>query len=259
MERRLPYVKKICIFLLLLNAVSGITVCTADEPSFGSKKIRFQLWTELDSFPGLERKVTDNEAFSKKPKNSYQKEQIEAQKKMALLDFSTERMESLAEFLLEGMIYGWNFDYTPYDKSRKVAEFFEFTQIHPFDPLINKIDYESPEIIGTEKLRCWINTERTDSQYLSLREWNSVTVPKIHGTGSGSLEEDFDGIKKAVENAIKDAVREYFRTVIKNKPKEITGRVLVTGTPEIYIKSGRYYANLDFFMETDKIKEYNSY
>lgn len=255
MERRLPYVKRICFFLFLFVTAA----VSATEPSFGSKKIRFQLWTELDSFPGLELKVTDNEAYKKEAKTPYQKEQIEAQKKLALMDFSINRMKKLAPFLLEGMIYGWNFDYTPYDKSRKVAEFFEFTQIQPFDPSVNKIDYENPEIIGTEKLSCWVHTERTDSQYLSLREWNSVTVPKIHGTGSGPMEDDFDGIIKAVENAIKDAVREYFRTVVKNKPKEITGRVLITGTPEIYIKSGSYFANLDFFMETDKITVYNSF
>ena len=63
----------------------------------------------------------------------------------------------------------------------------------------------------------------------------------------------------AVRNAIKDAVRAYFRTKIKNKPKEIRGRVLLRREPLIGIDAGRYKVQLDFFLETDKIVPYTQF
>lgn len=276
MERRLPLIrisKKAFVSLLLLCTVFCPGILFNDrlyaqetESSFGSRKIRFMLTVPTDSYPGLEMRSGKESPFhdgdvidfSPEPKDVSEQEDFE-EKRQYLLDFPVNRMKELAAFVLEGMIYGWNWEYVPSDKARKVADFFEFTQIHEFDEEINKIRYDQSEIIDSTALRCWVNTERTEAQYLSLREWNSVQIPRIHGNGSGSMEKDFDGIREAVQNAIKDAVREYFRKTIKNKPKELSGRVLVTGTPKIYIKEGRYFADLDFFIETDRIIKYTSY
>lgn len=222
--------------------------------------------TQLDAYPGLEQRAGiespfhDGDVIDFSPDQKDVTEQPDyEEKRQYILNYPVNRMKELSAFVLEGMLYGWTWEYTPSDKARKVADYFEFSQIHQFDENINKIKFEQPEIIDTSKLRCWVITERTEMQYLSLREWNSVKIPKIHGSGTGSLEKDFDGVKEAVQNAIKDAVREYFRTTIKNKPKELRGRVLLTGSPKIYIKQGRYFADLDFFMETDKIIMYTSY
>lgn len=271
MERHLPYVKKILVSLFAIASFSsffctGFISAQETEGSYGSRKILFQLTTQMDAFPELElREGTDSPFhdghiidFSPAQKNDSVIEGYEDKRKY-LLDYSIDSLKTLAPFVLEGMIYGWNWEYTPSDKARKVKEYFEFSRIHEFSEEVNKISYLQPEIIDSTALRCWVKTERTELQYLSLREWNSVKIPRIHGIGSGSLEKDFDGIKEAVQNAIKDAVREYFRTTLKNKPKELTGRVLLTGTPQIFIKQGRYFAELDFFIETDKIIMYTSY
>ena len=59
--------------------------------------------------------------------------------------------------------------------------------------------------------------------------------------------------------ALKEAVREHFRTQIKNKPKEITGRVLIKNLPKITSVSGKYIVDLDFFVEKDRIIQYTQY
>ncbi len=58
---------------------------------------------------------------------------------------------------------------------------------------------------------------------------------------------------------MKNAVREYWRIYIKNKPKEIYGMLLLIGVPRVYISEGQYVADLEFFMETDKIVKYTYY
>ena len=49
------------------------------------------------------------------------------------------------------------------------------------------------------------------------------------------------------------------RNTIKNKPKEITGRVLLRKTPMIGIDAGRYVIKLDFFLECGTILEYTQF
>jgi hypothetical protein len=80
--------------------------------------------------------------------------------------------------------------------------------------------------------------------------------PKIKGTGKAKVEDEFDGIREACSQAAKNAVRQYWRSLVENKPKEISGTVLLIGAPRIYIKSGLYIVELDFFMETDRIVPY---
>ena len=50
-----------------------------------------------------------------------------------------------------------------------------------------------------------------------------------------------------------------FQVIVKNKPKEINGAVLVRNFPTLGISSGRYVINLDFFLECGKIIEYSVY
>ena len=89
--------------------------------------------------------------------------------------------------------------------------------------------------------------------------WASINHPTISGKGEGKIADGFDGITTAVKEAVKDAVRSYFRGTVKNKPKEITGKVLIRKEPFIGINSGRYVVQLDFFLETDRIISYTQY
>ena len=92
-----------------------------------------------------------------------------------------------------------------------------------------------------------------------LKYWTSSSHPKIRGSGKAPIKDGFDGIAKASEEALKNAVREYFRTQIKNKPKEISGKVLIRGQPQITTNSGKYTVDLDFFIETVRIIPYTQF
>ena len=58
---------------------------------------------------------------------------------------------------------------------------------------------------------------------------------------------------------INSFLRNHYRKTIKNKPKEITGSVLIRKFPTLGIDSGRYVINLDFFLECGRIVEYSVY
>ncbi len=172
-----------------------------------------------------------------------------------LYSFAIGRAKEITPFFLAGMLSGWTFEYTPSDKARGVNEFFEFGEVTPFDWSMNSIEYKDP-LPEDNKLLVWAYCDRTELQQLSYRRWSSINLPKVRGRGRASVEKGFEGIREAVGNAIKNAVREYWRIYSKNKPKEITGRVLLIGVPRVYILEGQYVTDLEFFLETDRIVKY---
>ena len=235
MERHLQTLKK--YFFLILFA-GGMLY--AQTPSV-VRNIRLPLWAELDAYPGLQPADGENDSQNK-----------------GQFDFPVKQMQKIAPFIISGMVYGWNFVYVPYDKARGVEEYLEVTEIVSSDVIKGGITYVSPWI-SDNNLNCWVEYTRTDSQIQNYNLWSSIQNPVIGGIGYASVEKGFEGIEEAAREALKDAIRNYYRKTIKNKPKEINGAVLVRDFPTLGISSGRYVINLDFFLECGKIVEYTVY
>ena len=97
-------VKRI-IFALLLAFQFSIFF---SQSPINLRNIRIGVWAELDAYPGLYEKNDD------------------------ILNYTKNRIRDLSIFLMEGMVYGWNFIYTPSDNLRGVEEYLEVTPITPF-------------------------------------------------------------------------------------------------------------------------------
>ncbi len=222
---------------------------TAQEAS-QIDQLRIQVWADLDPFPGSfdsPSSVGQSESF-----------QPQADDKLAIFEYAINRTKEITPFLMSGMLNGWMFEYTPFDKTRRVEEYWSFEEILPFNPSINHITYHAPKAMD-DRLVCWAYCNKTPMQKQEYEHWSSIVHPHIKGIGKGPVEAGFEGIKEACSQAAKNAVREYWRTKIKNKPKEIDGKLLLIRNPRIYIKDGNYVVDLDFFLETDKIIEYTLY
>lgn len=238
MERYLQAlkIKSLAKILLLIIFMAGLSGLYAQTPSV-VRNIRLPLWAELDAYPGLELSGGENEGQ---------------------YDFPISQMRKIAPLIINGMVYGWNFVYVPSDKARGVEEYLEITEIVPADVIRGGITYTSPWI-ENNNLNCWVEYTRTDSQVQSYNLWASIQNPVIAGIGYGSIEKGFEGIEEAARESLKAAIRNHYRKIIKNKPKEITGSVLIRKFPTLGIDSGRYVINLDFFLECGKIVEYSVY
>ena len=246
MERRFSLKTTILAFF-----AAGLLCQTAaaQEVSF-QKKIRLLLWADLDAYPGL----VEANSSQKEKKPAYDETKLNK----GIFDHAIGRMKQITPFLMNGMVYGWEFDYTPSDKLRGVPEYFEMKEIRPFDQESKKIHYEKPWF-DESKVHCWAVFERDEGMVQSYDQWADVRNPRILGLGGGKVSKGFEGIQDAAHNALKDAVRTYYRTLLRNKPKQITGRVLINKVPAILINSGEYQIQLDFFLETGIIKEYQNF
>ena len=239
MERHLQKVKSgqfskyIFMLIFLIGMISPLF---SQTPSV-VRNIRLPLWAELDAYPGLEL-TSDGNAGQ--------------------FDFPISQMHKIAPLIINGMVYGWNFVYVPYDKARGVEEYLEITEIVPAEVIRGGIKYSSPWI-ENNNLNAWVEYTRTDSQVQSYNLWASIQNPVIAGIGYGSVEKGFEGIEEAARESLKAAIRNHYRKTIKNKPKEITGSVLIRKFPTLGIDSGRYVINLDFFLECGRIVEYSVY
>lgn len=224
--------KQICIIITFFFFVRVF----AQTPDF-TEKIRIPLWAELDAYPELaEAQDTSSGQF----------------------DYPISRLKKTAPFLLNGMLYGWRFEYTPSDRLRGVAEYFNVEEINTIKEEDGPITYTKPWF-ENNRVYCWVEFTRTPQMIWTLKAWNSIQSKKIQGRGTGMIADGFDGITNAANDALKNAVREHYRQILKNKPKEIDGHVIIRGTPQIGINAGRYVVELDFFLETDRIVKYTQF
>ena len=238
MERQLQRIKLIFVFTLIFACTGGLF---AQTPSI-IRHIRFPIWAEIDAYPGTQASAddVDEQEFS----------------------YPIARIKETVPFLVEGLVYGWKFTYVPSDKTRGVEEYFEVEPIQNLKEGQQKdggtIEYSSVWI-ENNRFNCWVDYTRTDYQVQVYNLWASIQNPTIQGRGYGDLSKGFEGIKEAAQDALKNAVRDYYRNLIKNKPKEISGSVLLRKTPLLGIDSGRYVINLDFFLEWGTIEEYTQF
>lgn len=223
------------LFLLFFSLFSlfSIEKLFSQHQSF-KDKIHIKMWASLDAYPGIEQQEGD------------------------LLDNAVSRIKESAPFILDGMVYGWSFDYTPLDKARGVKEYFEVEPIRTLAETKEKPIYSSP-LIEEPNLTVWVDFNRSDGQKNYFEHWSSLSHPQVKGKGSGEIKKGFEGIKDAYKDAILDAVYNYVHARLKNKPKQVTGRVLLFKEPRMYVSSGQYKLELDFFLEVDRIVVYSKF
>jgi hypothetical protein len=141
--------------------------------------------------------------------------------------------------LVSGMIYGWSFSYTPSDKARRVAESFVLTPAA-------MVAWGSPRLRVTETevtdARLWARISYVLDEQESRRRaaWDSNTAALSTGTGTADLQLGAGARTKALESAIRDAIRRSLDTRYVNKPREITGEVVLWTDPIMFVQSGTY-------------------
>lgn len=164
-------------------------------------------------------------------------------------------LTELARFLMSGMIYGWEFSYTPADTLRNVSEYFSLRPIEE----IKKGDKRLSITPLYAEYPCWycraeyrLHADYTD--HTSARQ--SVQFVSARGRGTGERKKELDGIYTAYTEALKHAIRSHARTILKNKPKEITGVVFIKETPRLFVTAGMFVSDLTVLLEIHDIVSY---
>ena len=151
-------------------------------------------------------------------------------------DLTTSKKEELvnailnrAQFVFSGMLYGYQFSYTPQDRRREVSESYSIELIK--------------EIPWGKKALSVVETFHTENQvYVRLRyrlsksevahreSWESNSIPVSSAIGIGNRFLSEDGRRQSLESAMIVAIRNHLRDRI-SKPRLIKGEVFIWKNP----------------------------
>ena len=173
-------------------------------------------------------------------------------------DEARRRVLEEARGLLSAMIYGVRFVYTPPDAQRHTAEEFLLTPVAELnwgDPHLSIAGGE----VRDARLYVQVRYDLQDFQSARRRAWQSNAVPAASGTGGASLFAGPapQGKRRSLEAAMKEAVRNHLRPVLFNKPREVTGELLVWQAPQVIVDAGQYITTLTVKLRALEIRPYS--
>ena len=169
-----------------------------------------------------------------------------------------ERFLREAQFMLSGMIYGFDFVYVPAHPARRVERVFEITLIDiiPWgDPslTVRILRDEGTTIYGLVDY----SLSRTDRQ--RLRQWRAIDVGTAQGIATAPLLQGLEGKILSIEESIYRGIRDYLRGRYQNRPREVTGSVVLREPPRIRTVSGEYEAIVDVAIRITEVRQYLSF
>jgi hypothetical protein len=167
------------------------------------------------------------------------------------------RLLEEARGVFSAMIYGFQFAYTPADRARDVAEEFVLTPVAEIpwgDPHLRIVD------AWTEDSRLFAKVEYDLQPFQEdrRRAWGSTAVPTAAGVGESSMFPGPAPASKArsLEAAFREAIRNHLRPIRFNKPREITGELLLWAPPAVIIEAGAYQTRVDVKLRVGEIRDY---
>jgi len=163
-----------------------------------------------------------------------------------------------ARGILSGMIYGYRFRYIPGDTVRKIDEEFAITPVAEIlwgDPNMEIAD----AYIKDSLLLVKVTYRLEEFQAARRRAWSSNSVEASSGVGAYSVftATSPEGKQNALRDALKNAVRAALRPVVFNKPREVTGEILIWNEPHTIIQSGTYTTQADVKLQVKEIRSYS--
>jgi hypothetical protein len=171
------------------------------------------------------------------------------------LDVARQKVLEEARTLFSAMIYGWRFTYVPGDVARRVQESFTLSAVA-------EIPWGNPrmEVIETEavdqKLWARMSFSPNDEQARRRVAWGSNTATLSTGQGKASLMKGPAAKADALRDAVRDAIRRGLDARTLNKPREITGEVVLWEDPQTLVHAGVYATTAKVKFIVDELVPY---
>ncbi len=169
-----------------------------------------------------------------------------------------QRVLEEARTLLSAMIYGVRFSYSPADARRRQAEEFQLSPVAELqwgDPRLQIAEAE----VRDARLYARVRYDLQDFQAARRRAWQSNAIPTAAGIGRASLfaASAPAGKRRSLEEAFKEAVRNHLRPVLFNKPREVSGELLLWQAPQVVVDAGDYLSKAAVKLRVQEIRPYS--
>jgi hypothetical protein len=198
-----------------------------------------EFWADLEASPGFEE--------SAPPKKDTNPERA-----------ALGRILEEGRYVFSGMIFGFSFAYTPLDRGRNIQEEFSLAPVYEIpwgDPslFVHQTRREGGRIYARLRYRLHEFQENWYAGNLSNLMGSAA------GLGDAPLFAGWQEKMNAIRNSVKQAVREYARGRIDNKPLKVTGTVFLNGAPRVEILQGAFHARSNVRLKIDTVVSYGAY
>ncbi len=246
LSRRSHAPVSIAMFLILI-AFCGATVLAQDHDVI----LRAEFSVDLSPPPRVS-------AFSDVVEPSYVARIPDGEAAVALL--------SAARWSFGGLIWGFDYVYTPSDRSRSVDELFTLTprwsetadqlELKPvtarLDGTVLLVEVECyPDTVQRQELASW--------KLASAAEQGVGTASALGREQARASQVVIDAKREAVNAAVREALRSYLREVTHNKPREVRGTCAFTRVPRVFMREGQWVAIVRIYARVDEIVSYGIY
>lgn len=152
-----------------------------------------------------------------------------------------------------GIIYGFDFSYQPSDKARQVQEIFTLEPVYQIPWGDRGLEYLGA-IEEERRIEIRFRYHTKDYEIARLQGWYGSSFPGSSARGASADHGDLRSREESLKAAVKEAIRSYFRTVIFNKPREITGRVALREMPRSFPDGGQIHSFVNITIDSDRVK-----
>lgn len=170
-----------------------------------------------------------------------------------------------ARWTFGAMAWGMDFRYTPSDRARGIAESFTVAKRWP-EGLPAGLKAVAARAEG-ETLVVDIEYRLDGAAASEMASWaRGAAVAQGRGSAA-AFAADPSGVSgarpgarvEAATDAARSALREYLREVTHNKPREVSGSFAFASPPRLYLRGGRWHAEVRLYARVGEIRSYGAY
>lgn len=149
------------------------------------------------------------------------------------------RILAEAAWAFSGVVYGFEFSYTPYDSARGLKERFELRSLGSIAPeSLSPAGAARPK--SSYELRAYIEYGADEAQRKLMGSYLLDPWKGSQGIGRADILGGVEARATAYSEALREAVRSYLRDITPNKPRLVRGRVAFERLPTLSLVGGYY-------------------
>jgi hypothetical protein len=183
-----------------------------------------------------------------------------------------QRIKEEASFVYSGMLRGFAVYYVPSDKARGIAELIRVDPLYPppatpaapspsaspGTPALPGLRIAQTRVTGA-LFRAYVEYSPDAVEARLYSSWRASAFPAAAGEGKARSSGGPGNRIASMVDGIKNAVREYARIQVKNKPKSVRALAAFERPPSISVREGNYVSAVRLKLKIEEIIPYAAY
>jgi hypothetical protein len=173
-------------------------------------------------------------------------------------EIARRRILDEAAWVYSGVVYGFDYEYTPYDKARGLEERFTLAALGSISPeaLVLK---PGAKALSDYDIRVYVEYGPDEGQAAQMESYRRDPWKGSQGIGKADVLQGIAGRDEAYRDALRAAVRAFLQGLEPNKPRQAKGRVVFERIPSLKVSGGYYVVQARVRVMVEEVLPYRLY